>query len=296
MNILVTGSAGMIGSHLVEGLLKEGYSVTGIDKKSAEFKGPYEHFNIDIGRKDSIEHLFSERKIDRVIHLAALAHAVSGKKYTKDMYEYMNVECANNIFEAASRHNIPVLFISTVDVFGFQKGVVNGNTECHPVTIYGKTKYKAEQLLKDSSCQYTIFRFSPVYTKEINRDIQKRYYLKYPNWAYLIGKGNKYEVLNVDKAINEMIRWCASSPNSEICIIKDDEPLITNECVKREKEEEIIESHIDINTGECGGCEKCIMACPNHVLELKDGKCSVRDSQVCKSCRICLLVRILGKR
>ena len=235
MTILVTGSAGMIGSHLVKGLLESGYSVVGLDKKEIQFEGQYEHFSIDLGDKEALSKAFANRKIDRVIHLAALAHTMGGKKYPKSMYEYLNVECANNVFQTAKQYNVPVLFISTVDVFGFQKGVVNTETECRPVTIYGKTKYKAECLLKQSECEYTIFRLSPVYTPEIKRDIQKRIYLKYPKWAYQIGKNTKYEVLNIDKAISEMIDWCSLKPSNEIRIIKDDELLETQKYIAEEK-------------------------------------------------------------
>lgn len=235
MTILVTGSAGMIGSHLVQGLLNNGYVVIGLDKKDIQFYGNYEHHSIDLGDKKALEQIFSGSKIDRVIHLAALAHATGGKKYPKSLYEYLNVECANNIFEISHDHNVPVLFISTVDVYGFQKGTVNANTDCKPVTIYGKTKFKAEQLLKESGCSYTIFRFSPVHTPEIKRDIQKRIYLKYPKWAYQIGKNTYYEVLNIDKAVSEMIKWCSQKPLNEIRIIKDEKLLETQKYITEEK-------------------------------------------------------------
>ncbi len=235
MTILVTGSAGMIGSNLCQELLRKGYTVIGIDKKPISFEGCYEHCEIDLGNTEDLDKLFHEKKIDRIIHLAALAHTIDGKKYPKKMYEYLNVECANNVFETANKNNVPVLFISTVDVFGFQKGIVSAGTKCCPVTIYGKTKYRAEQLLEESNCSYTIFRFSPVYTPEIKRDIQKRIYLKYPKWAYQIGKNTFYEVLNIDKAISEMIRWCSLKPNNDIRIIKDDELLETKEYISREK-------------------------------------------------------------
>ncbi len=235
MTILVTGSAGMIGNHLVQGLLSSGYSVIGLDKKEIQFEGKYEHHLIDLGNKDALEQIFNSSKIDRVIHLAALAHATGGKKYPKSLYKYLNVECANNIFQMAHKHNVSVLFISTVDVFGFQKSTVNSDTECKPVTIYGKTKYKAEQLLKESGCSYTIFRFSPVHTPEIKRDIQKRIYLKYPKWAYQIGKNTCYEVLSIEKAISEMIKWCSLEPQNEIRIIKDDKLLETQKYIFEEK-------------------------------------------------------------
>ena len=236
MTILVTGSAGMIGSNLVKELLDKGFSVVGVDKKQINFEGDYKHFEIDLGNIDVIEQLFSKKKIDRVIHLAALAHAMSGKKYTKQLYEYLNIECANNVFAIASKYSVPVLFISTVDVFGFQKGIVNAQTECHPVTIYGKTKYAAEQLLKDSGCKYSIYRFSPVYTPTIKRDIQKRYYLKFPKWAYLVGKGSYHEVLNIDLAIESMVHWCNTIPDNKISVVKDVELLNTKQAIAKEKE------------------------------------------------------------
>ena len=235
MTILVTGSAGMIGSNLVKGLIENGFDVIGIDKKPIEFDNHYKHFEVDLGDKEALDTIFSNAKIDRVIHLAALAHTMDGKKYPKSMYEFLNVECANNVFGASAKHNTPVLFISTVDVFGFQKGIVNSETICHPVTIYGKTKLKAEELLKNSGAAYSIFRFSPVYTSEIKRDIQKRYYLKYPKWAYLIGRGSFYEVLSIDNAVREMINWCSSVPSCDIRIIKDKQLLDTRECIKSEK-------------------------------------------------------------
>ncbi|MBR2664962.1 4Fe-4S binding protein [Methanobrevibacter sp.] len=59
---------------------------------------------------------------------------------------------------------------------------------------------------------------------------------------------------------------------------------------KESKEEAVEQCHIDINTDECGGCEKCATACPNNVLQIIDDACSVRDAQVCKSCRVCVAI------
>ena len=58
----------------------------------------------------------------------------------------------------------------------------------------------------------------------------------------------------------------------------------------KNKKQESVESHIYINTDDCGGCEKCSIACPNNVLIIVDSLSSVRDSQVCKSCKICMAI------
>ena len=60
---------------------------------------------------------------------------------------------------------------------------------------------------------------------------------------------------------------------------------------KKEEKPEIVEdSHIDINTDACGGCEKCTIACPNNVLIIVDDVSTVRDPQVCKSCKVCMAI------
>ena len=50
------------------------------------------------------------------------------------------------------------------------------------------------------------------------------------------------------------------------------------------------ECHININISDCDVCEKCITACPNNVLLIKDGACGVRNSQACKLCRVCMAI------
>ena len=59
---------------------------------------------------------------------------------------------------------------------------------------------------------------------------------------------------------------------------------------KKDNKEEIVESHIDINTEDCDACEKCTIACPNNVLIIVDGVSCVRDPQVCKSCKVCMAI------
>lgn len=231
--ILVTGAKGMIGSQLVQGLLDAGYTVIGLDRTGKEtHTDNYHQYQVDLDDKKS----FSEIAIqaDRFIHLAALAHTAGEKDLSWERYKHINVECAKNVFETAGDR--PVLFISTVDVYGFYDGKdpVNGKTELHPVTNYGKSKALAEAECKKLK-NYTIFRFSPVYTSEIKRDIQKRYYLKFPNIAYQIGKGTSYEILNIKIAVNEMVEWCGEEPGNDIKIIKDSEPMWTPDYVKSEK-------------------------------------------------------------
>lgn len=275
----------MIGSYVVKGLKEKGHTVIGVDRKIFGDSG----YVLDLSIKEHVMEIFDDVKIDRAIHLAALAHTAGMKNLTWEVYHKINVECAENVFEACAAHNVPVLFISTVDAIGMVKGLITPETELNPISNYGKSKAMAEGRLKeiweewnnranvsdspadidatehsqqtfgynrnnhangsdspagvdatDHSQQtfgYNIYRFSPVYTEDVKRDIQKRYYLKYPNWAYLIGGGQQFEVLSVQKAVAAMVDWVDQKVDNTIHIIKDDALLDSAQVISEERAE-----------------------------------------------------------
>ena len=238
MNILVTGSAGMIGGYVVKGLIGKGHTVIGVDRRSSEVQlQGLKQVVIDLTSEEDVMRLFDENKIDRVIHLAALAHTEGVMDSSWEAFKKVNVYCAENVFKACARHQVPVLFISTVDVIGMVKGVITPETELNPISNYGKSKALAESRLKEICKVWNIYRFSPVYTPNVKRDIEKRYYLKYPNWAYKIGKGGQFEVLNVTGAVDAMVEWVDKEVDNSIRVIKDPELLDVNKVIEAEKTE-----------------------------------------------------------
>ena len=238
MNVLVTGSAGMIGSYVVKGLTGKGHTVIGVDRiaRNANLQG-LTQIILDLSSKEGVMQLFDDKKIDRVIHLAALAHTKGVTDTSWEAFKKVNVDCAENLFEACEKHNVPVLFISTVDAIGMVKGLITPETELNPISNYGKSKAMAEGRLKEICKEWNIYRFSPVYTEDVKRDIQKRYYLKYPDWAYLIGGGQQFEVLNIRKAITSMVDWVDKKVDNTIHIIKDDALLDSGQVIQEEKAE-----------------------------------------------------------
>lgn len=238
MNILVTGSAGMIGGYVVKGLIEEGHTVIGVDrvKPKVECEG-LTPVVLDLSSKDDVMRVFSEQKIDRCIHLAALAHTVGVKDVSWEAFKKVNVDMAENVFDACAKNDVPILFISTVDAIGMVKGLITPETELNPISNYGKSKAMAEGRLKEICKVWDIYRFSPVYTEDVKRDIQKRYYLKYPEWAYLIGGGQQFEVLNVRKAVSSMVDWVDKKVDNTIHIIKDDELLDSAKVIVEERAE-----------------------------------------------------------
>lgn len=238
MTILVTGNAGMIGSCVVKGLIERGHTVLGADRvKPKEELDGLTPVVLDLASKEDLMRLFDKHKIERAIHLAALAHTAGVKDTSWEAYKKINVDCAENVFEACAKYHVPVLFISTVDAIGMVKGLITPDTDLNPISDYGKSKALAESRLKEICKVWNIYRFSPVYTADVKRDIEKRYYLKYPNWAYRIGKGGQFEVLDVAGAVAAMVDWVDKKVDNTIHIIKDPELLDINKQIEVEKGE-----------------------------------------------------------
>ena len=238
MIILITGYAGMIGSYVVKDLLAKGHLVVGVDRRESD----YRHENLrqvvlDLSDKKALNELFEREKVDRCIHLAALAHFAGENDLSLERFKFVNVTCAENVFEACAGHKVPVLFISTVDAIGMVKGVITPETKLNPISNYGKSKAMAEGRLKEICQKWNIYRFSPVYTSSQTRDIEKRYYLKSPNWAYKIGRGGEFEVLEMSGAVKAMVDWVDRDVDNTIRIIKDKELLDVNRLIASEKAE-----------------------------------------------------------
>ena len=122
-NILITGVAGMIGSHLLDEMLKLNYSIIGIDNLSY---GNYENishnidhpnfkfYNVDINDFETLKILGKD--IDTIIHLAA--YKKIGEKDLAMPTFKINCKGTENIFEVAKMWGSKVVFASTSDVYG----------------------------------------------------------------------------------------------------------------------------------------------------------------------------------
>jgi len=124
MQILVTGGAGFIGSHLVERLLQEGHTVTVLDDLSTGSEKNLAGLKIQFVREDVKDReatYWFVRQSDFVIHLAA---AVGVKLIMDDPYGSMltNIEGSSNVIRACSLRNKPLILASTSEVYGKSSG------------------------------------------------------------------------------------------------------------------------------------------------------------------------------
>lgn len=162
MKILVTGSAGFIGSALVLRLLKRGDSVIGIDNHNNYYDPTikearllrhvnhpnYTHLRIDLADQHSIESTFDKHKPQRVVNLAAQA----GVRYSMDnplAYIDSNIVGFAHILEGCRHHGIEhMVYASSSSVYGANTAMpfsVHENVD-HPLSLYAASK-KANELM-----------------------------------------------------------------------------------------------------------------------------------------------------
>ncbi|MBL0103651.1 MAG: GDP-mannose 4,6-dehydratase [Bacteroidetes bacterium] len=121
--VLITGVAGMIGSHLLDELLKKNYTVIGIDNYSFGHVKNIEHnlsnpnftfYRVDVCDFETLKILGKD--VHTIIHLAAYKK-ISEKEAAMPTFE-TNGKGTENVFEVAKMWGCKVIFASTSDVYG----------------------------------------------------------------------------------------------------------------------------------------------------------------------------------
>lgn len=176
MKILVTGSAGFIGSHMCEALVANGHSVIGLDAITDYYNPVQKELNVeDIKNKgveffkrdlavDSIDDIASQ--VDVVFHFAAQPGISSSVSF--DQYERNNIVATKKLLDALIKSSKIKLFvnIATSSVYGLY-ATSDENSAPHPASYYGVTKLTAEQLAMSyfysSNFPVTSFRPFSVY-------------------------------------------------------------------------------------------------------------------------------------
>ena len=164
--VLVSGGAGFIGSHVTVELSQAGYDVIIADNMSNCDETNYEGVCAILGKQlpfikmdfcDSAatEKLFSENKIDAVIHFAAFK-AVGESVAEPIMYYKNNLVSFLNILQASREHGTNVLFSSSATVYGEpDETPVTEQSPRKPATSpYGNTKQMCEDFLRDCVAAY----------------------------------------------------------------------------------------------------------------------------------------------
>ncbi|MBX9830521.1 NAD-dependent epimerase/dehydratase family protein [Candidatus Babeliales bacterium] len=170
--VLVTGGAGFIGSHLVEKLVELGARVSVLDNFSTgnlnNLRSVLAHISLIYA---DVVHLHSVLKAtahkDFVFHLAAFASVTQSLNYA-DLCWKINVDGTRNVLEACHQNNVKTLvFSSSSAVYGNQTTNCNETDTPKPLSPYAKSKYESEKLCKEYAEKYgfntTCLRYFNVY-------------------------------------------------------------------------------------------------------------------------------------
>ena len=161
VKILLTGGAGYIGSHTAVELLNAGYEVLCVDncynsspdalKRVEKITGkPVKFYQNDILDADAMHRIFSENKIDAVIHFAGLK-AVGESVSVPLKYYHNNISGTVVLCEAMQEAGVKrIVFSSSATVYGLPKSLpIREDFPLSATNPYGRTKLMIEEILRD---------------------------------------------------------------------------------------------------------------------------------------------------
>lgn len=163
-NVLVTGGAGYIGSHVVLALTEAGYDVTVIDNLSTGSRDsvlyPAQLVQGDLADKSFLRDVVSRGNFSSVFHFAA--NIIVPQSFVDPINHYHNnVVNTLNLLEVIARHHIPrLVFSSSASVYGNPVSTpVNEDHSPNPISPYGRSKLMGEWLVQDLAVAEPWFRY-----------------------------------------------------------------------------------------------------------------------------------------
>jgi nucleoside-diphosphate-sugar epimerase len=234
--VLVTGSDGFIGRHLVPYLAGQGHQVIAASR-SVLTEGP----NIrgvtlpDLSQPFDWEPLL--RQCDAVVHLAGIAHTFADD----DLYDRVNHRATAALAMAAARAKVHLVFISSIAA---QSGSfsIDELTEAdppRPINAYGRSKLAAEQAIRLAGTSFTILRPVVIYgegEKGNLATIRKISHLPIP--LPFGGLAARRSVLSVQN-LNSAVTTALTDPRTygETFIVADPAPITVAQLIARYREE-----------------------------------------------------------
>ena len=153
MNILLTGGAGYIGSHVVLALLDNGHSVSVIDDLSTGHKDllpdNIQFLECNINNKNKVASLIKQNNFDVLMHFAAFIKVEESVKNPKK-YFTNNTDNAIDLFKTCFENNLKnIIFASTAAAYGNPETNINipETAILRPLNPYGESKIKTEKFL-----------------------------------------------------------------------------------------------------------------------------------------------------
>ena len=167
MNVLVTGSTGLVGLQLVNDLIKENHKVySGYHKTKPESGIP---ILLDLSELDSIPKIIQETKPDVIIHLAAMTD-VDSCEAQEALALTINCKATETLAKEAAMQGAFFIYVSTDYVFDGTKELYDENDLPSPLSVYGRTKLEGEKKVQNLASSWCIARTSTPFGTHLTRN------------------------------------------------------------------------------------------------------------------------------
>ncbi|CUV66427.1 UDP-glucose 4-epimerase [Sulfurovum sp. enrichment culture clone C5] len=239
MNILITGGAGYIGSHITKQLLETtNHNITILDNLSTGSKKTlktlssirkFKFIKLDLKKFKKVNKVLEQNKIDVIMHFAA--SIIVPESVENPLKYYMNNTLnSTNLIKCATENGVKrFIFSSTAAVYGDPNNIpangIDENYPTNPINPYGMSKLMSERVLVDTAAvdkdfKFVIFRYFNVAGADIyyepSTKLCPRIGQSFPNATHLI------------KIASE----CAVGKRSKMSIFGEDYPTIDGTCVR----------------------------------------------------------------
>lgn len=277
MNVLVTGGAGFIGSHLCERLIDDGHKVICYDNftgsvnrdfkwkniSSLKYQNKFELVDVDILVEKDVNKVFSENIIDCVFHLAAKT-GIRPSVQDPVLHYNVNVMGLLNLLRACNRNNVKkFVFASSSSIYGNSPNVPFKETDKVDTQLspYAATKKAGENLLHvfhwlygfDVACLRPFTVYGPRQRKDMAISLFTRKINNGENITIFGNETNKRDYTYVDDVVDGFMKAMYNLRGFEVYNIGCSNPVDLNHIVgiiKHKLNKDISLDHSPMQPGE----------------------------------------------
>jgi nucleoside-diphosphate-sugar epimerase len=209
LRVLVTGATGFLGGHLLKEMVKGPHVPVcayrqGSDTKLIDELG-LSKVNFDLTDEASMAEAL--KGVEAVVHLAAY-YTFTGRK---ELYEKVNVQGTRSLLEACHRSGVKrFIYCSSTEAMGpVENPPADEDAPLNPQYEYGRSKARAEELVKASGLDWTILRPSGIYGPSNVDDVAYYFITSFKGLSskFIIGSGKNYiQFVHVSDVVQGFLR------------------------------------------------------------------------------------------
>ena len=165
MKILVTGASGMLGEALIREYASHAFDIVAVGGQSKPVMCGVSCYSCDLNSPEAVIEILEKENPDFVVHAAA----ITNHRYCEEHPEQaraVHAHATKKIADYCKNSGAYLIYVSSEAVYGESEDLHVETDECHPVSVYAKTKLEGERFALESGANVAILRttiigFSP---------------------------------------------------------------------------------------------------------------------------------------